>query len=300
MNNAVLLAVSMAACLLGGILRKFLTDRYENGIFAYQFYNAAVSLTAAVALFAVSGVPEASPFTVMLALLFGLVTLIQQVTNLQALEAGPLSYTTVIISLSTLIPTLSGAAIWDEKISAVQVAGIILMVACFVLSVEFGGEKKKASFRWLAFCLAAFLCTGFIGVMQKWHQSTPYSGEQDAFLIIAFAFSFISSAAYCAVAAITKKGLMNKDKESGKKKILALVPLIIMLVSGVCVAANNKLNLHLSGVMESAVFFPTVNGGGLVLTLLASIAIFKEKLSAKQWVGMALGIVSVILLCNPF
>ncbi len=289
----------MAACLLGGILRKILTDRYENGIFAYQFYNAAVSLTAAITLFAVSGVPEASPFTVMLALLFGLVTLIQQVTNMQALEAGPLSYTTVIISLSTLIPTLSGAVIWNEKISAVQIAGIILMVGCFVLSVEFGGEKKKASLRWLAFCLAAFVCTGLIGVMQKWHQSTPYSGEQDAFLIIAFAFSFISSAAYCAVTVIAKKRL-NKAEEKGKKKILALLPLIIMVVSGMCVAANNKLNLHLSGVMESAVFFPTVNGGGLALTLLASIVIFKEKLSVRQWLGMLLGIASVILLCNPF
>lgn len=288
----------MAACLTGGVLRKLLADRYENGIFAYQLYNAAVSLTAAITLFALSGIPEASPFTVGLALLFGLVTLVQQITNMQALEVGPLSYTTVIISLSTLIPALSGAVIWDERISAVQAVGIVLMIACFVLSVEFGGEKKKASFRWLAFCLAAFLCTGFIGVMQKWHQSTEYSGEQDSFLITAFAFSFAASALYCAVAAAKRK--KADPQTQGKKAIISLLPIAIMIVSGVCVAANNKLNLHLSGVMESAVFFPVVNGGGLVLTLLASIVIFKEKLSLRQWLGVLTGIVSVILLCKPF
>ena len=74
----------------------------------------------------------------------------------------------------------------------------------------------------------------------------------------------------------------------------------IMLVSGVCVAINNKFNLYLSGVMDSAVFFPIVNGGGLVLTTLVAVLLFKEKLSKKQWIGIVLGILSVVFLCNPF
>ena len=74
----------------------------------------------------------------------------------------------------------------------------------------------------------------------------------------------------------------------------------IMLVNGICVAINNKFNLYLSGVMDSAVFFPIVNGGGLVLTTLAAVLLFREKLSKKQWVGIVLGITSVVFLCNPF
>ena len=74
----------------------------------------------------------------------------------------------------------------------------------------------------------------------------------------------------------------------------------IMLASGVCVAVNNKLNLYLSGVMDSAVFFPIVNGGGLVLTTLAAVLLFKEKLSTKQWIGVVIGIASVVFLCDPF
>ena len=74
----------------------------------------------------------------------------------------------------------------------------------------------------------------------------------------------------------------------------------IMIASGACVAVNNKFNLYLSGVMDSAVFFPIVNGGGLVLTTLAAVLLFKEKLSTKQWIGVVLGIASVVFLCNPF
>ena len=74
----------------------------------------------------------------------------------------------------------------------------------------------------------------------------------------------------------------------------------IMIACGACGAVNNKFNLYLSGVMDSAVFFPIVNGGGLVLTTLAAVLLFREKLSKKQWIGVLVGIASVVFLCNPF
>ncbi|MBE5816303.1 MAG: hypothetical protein E7315_01100 [Clostridiales bacterium] len=307
MSNPILLVISMSAALVGGMLKKLLTDRFENSTRAYQLYNAIVSIVAAVCLFVVSTNMSASTFTILLALLFGLVTLIQQITNMQALEVGPFSYTSVIISLSTLIPTLSGVIIWNETISFVQIIGIVLMVACIILSVDFKSNQKKASLKWLGYCAAAFICTGFIGVMQKWHQNSAYKGELDAFLVIAFLFSFLTSTVFFIVQSIRRKKTtvhQNEQKEGtaviNKKSVIAFLPILIMVISGICVAANNKLNLFLSGAMPSAVFFPIVNGGGLVLSLLAVIVLFKERLSLKQWIGVILGIISVVLLCNPF
>ena len=49
--------------------------------------------------------------------------------------------------------------------------------------------------------------------------------------------------------------------------------------------------------MKSAIFFPIVNGGGLMLTAISSQIIFKEKLDAQKWLGIIIGIVAVILLC---
>ena len=56
----------------------------------------------------------------------------------------------------------------------------------------------------------------------------------------------------------------------------------------------------LSGEMDSAVFFPLVNGSNLILTTLVSVLLFKEKFKKLQWVGLIAGIVAVIMLCNPF
>jgi drug/metabolite transporter (DMT)-like permease len=44
--------------------------------------------------------------------------------------------------------------------------------------------------------------------------------------------------------------------------------------------------------MPSAVFFPIVNTGGLILTLLAATLLFKEKLTRLQWIGIVLGLIS--------
>ena len=171
------------------------------------------------------------------------------------------------------------------------------MMACFVLSVDTSGEKKKANTKWLVYCAIAFLCTGAIGVMQKVHQTSEHKMELDAFLVIAFVFSFVYSGVNWFILSRNKK---NTENKSGKPSVLTLMPIIIMVISGVCVAANNNLNLYLSGVIDSAVFFPIVNGGHLVLTTVTAVIFFKEKLSVKQWIGIFLGIASVILLCNPF
>ncbi|MBE6731341.1 MAG: hypothetical protein E7564_06610 [Ruminococcaceae bacterium] len=297
MNDTILLIISMAACLSGALFKKVLTDKYESGKVVNHIYNAIVSFVAAICLLVVSNINGVSVFTVLLALAFGLVTALQSITFLQALEHGPLSYTSVIMTLSTIIPALSGAIFWQEVIVPVQIVGIVLMMACFVLSVDTSGEKKKANTKWLIYCAVAFLCTGAIGVMQKVHQTSEYKMELDAFLVIAFVFSFIYSGINWFILSRNKN---NTENKSGKPSVLTLIPFILMVISGVCVAANNNLNLYLSGVIDSAVFFPIVNGGHLVLTTVTAVIFFKEKLSVKQWIGIFLGIVSVVLLCNPF
>jgi len=290
----ILLAISMAACLSSGIITKFLLLRAGKGIGVYYTYNAITSGTAGMFLLILSSIDTVSVFTVVLGIVFGLVTALQQLMNLKALEIGPLSYTTVLMSLSTLIPTLSGALFWKETIHPVQIVGIVLMMGCFLLSISFQRGEKKASLRWFAYSMIAFLCTGCIGVMQKWHQNSEYKQELDLFLVIAFAVSTLFSAS---MALITVKrqgsGLISKV-------ICNWVPVVLLLSGGICVALNNKLNLYLSGLMDSAVFYPTVNGGNLILTALAACILFRERPRKLQWLGIALGTVAVILLCNPF
>ena len=297
MNVPITLIVSMSAALLGTILRKLYTDRTQGNTAAVFLFNGICSLIAALILFLWGGITSISPFTLILGVVFGLVTAIQTVTNLKAIEVGPLSYTTVIISCSTLISAISGALFFNEHLAIAHIIGIALMLVSFGLAVERKSDEKRASLRWLIYCLVAFFCTGGIGIMQKVHQSSSFKEELNAFLVIAFAVSFVFSV-LCTLYFFKREQVSLKKLPF--KTALPWLLIVAMLVSGVCCAVNNKLKLYLSGVMDSAVFFPIVNGGGLVLTTLAAILLFRERLSLKQWIGMLCGIASVIFLCNPF
>ena len=300
MSIPLTLILSLAAALGGSIAKKYYTDKEPTGLSGGFVFNAVACLSAAVILLCWGGFGASSVFTIVLGVAFGAVTALQGITNIAALQVGPMSYTSVIISFSTLISSLSGVMFFDESLGWAQIVGMVLMLASFVLAAKSDVDEKKANLKWLFLCLIAFVATGGIGVMQKVHQSSKYRNELNAFLIIAF----VSSAVLCAFFAALMKRRESRfadekeKKKSGKRQVWLLLG--IMIASGACVAVNNKFNLYLSGVMDSAVFFPIVNGGGLVLTTLAAVLLFKEKLSTKQWIGVVLGIASVVFLCNPF
>ena len=292
MSTYLVLTISVIACLVASILKKYCGSISKNKAVMHQVLNLGISLVCMISLVLVSDSLRMSAFTVGLGVAFGVITAMQSVFTLKAFDIGPYAYTSVITSLSTVIPAMSGYLFWNEKIVPVQLAGVVLMLLCFVFSVDFSGEKRKASVKWFVLSLATFFCTGFIGVMQKWHQNTRFSGELDGFLFIAFAVSTVCSLIMIVI----------ESKKTGKTFKQEITPMLVimMAIAGICVAANNKINLYLSGVMDSAVFFPVVNGGGLVLTSIASWILFKEALSFKKWIGIFIGIVAVLLLCNPF
>ena len=292
------LILSLAAALGVSIAKKYYADKNSMGISGGFIFNAVGCLFAAVILLCWGGFGPSSVFTIVLGVVFGVVTALQGITNIAALQVGPMSYTTVIISFSTLISALSGVMFFDEILGWAQIVGIVLMLASFVLAAKSDSSEKKANLKWLFLCLISFVATGGVGVMQKVHQSSEYREELNAFLIVAF----VSSAILCTIFALLLKRNDRRsaaDKNNANKKLFGCL-LGIMIVNGACVAVNNKFNLYLSGVMDSAVFFPIVNGGTLVLTTLAAVLLFKEKLSKKQWIGVVFGIVSVVFLCNPF
>ena len=216
---------------------------------------------------------------------------------IKALRSGPMSFTMVICSCSTIFTALSGFFFFSEQIGVFQLIGILFMVGSFIFATEKKDGEKGGGFKWLLFCALAFCCSAAIGFMQKTHQaSVAHKEEINTFLILSFIVSFIFS---LVLALVTMKKEKQPLFEKKNGKIYWFV-LIIMIASGICVAANHKLNLGLSGQIDSAIFFPIVNGGNLVLTMLSALIFFKEKLTKKQWVGLVFGIASVIFLCNPF
>ena len=59
---------------------------------------------------------------------------------------------------------------------------------------------------------------------------------------------------------------------------------------------NLLIILLASGTLSPSLIYPVVAIGGIAINSVASILLFKERLAAIQWTGIALGAVSVALL----
>ncbi len=291
----ILLAVSLCFSLGNNVSRKFYNRTAPSGRQSLWFFNTFMSLCCLIFITLYSIDPSLDdPFAKIadfswvsagMGIVFGLLVLAQTYTHMQALEIGPFSYTSVILSLATLISALSGL-FFGESIDILQYLGMGVMVLCIVFSIDrTKKDDKKSSIKWLIIALISCISDGLVGVMQKIHQNSEYKAQNVVFLISAFVFMAIASALIWL--AQRKKA---EDKFIPDKKQI--------LWSGLCgafLAAPHVANLFLAGALPSAVFFPIFSTGTLILTLIAATLIFKDKLSRLQWVGIVLGIISSLL-----
>lgn len=269
-------AMVLQNCLFNNVCKKEL----KTSDHVYRF-NILVYLVCAI-LFGVSVVTGGiSLFTVALGLVFGVVTALSNFYRMQALSEGPMHITLLVTTSSMIIPTMSGV-FFGEKFSVAKLIVVFVLIGFIYLSLgkSDGGAINK---RWIMFCALAFVCQGSIGVLQKIHQSSVYKGEINVFLFVAFMCSLIYS----------RIRAHKTFKELGFTKKYV----VLALVCGLCSYAANVINLKLSGILPSQLFFPLVNGSSIVLSSLASVLIFRERLTKKQSVGLIGGIASLILIC---
>lgn len=225
-----------------------------------------------------------SAFSLVAALAFAVVTALAQYFSLMAMSVGSMSYSVLFTYLGMLIPTLFGIVAYSQPVSVLQTVGLLMML--FTLYLGAGVKKgEKINFKWLIFALGSFVMWGLVGVIQQIHQNSSYAGEMNVFLLWSFIFmTLIFSAIYI---------IMPKQEKNYRLKSKVTV---LSIISGLIIGAVNLINLYLSGKLPSIVVFPILNGGVIILSGLAALILFKEKLSKKQYIGMILGTVSVCLL----
>lgn len=295
MTDYLLLAFSVCITLTFCIIRNSISKKHIKNSADLQLFNAISSAASAVLLIVfalVTGAAAPSLYTVVLGVVFGVFTAVQSLTHMQALKIGPLSYTTLIVTAAMLIPAFSGPLLFDESVTWVKYVGAALMAVSILLSViNTKGDDKKATFKWLVLAIVSMLFSGFIGILQKVHQSSDFKSELLGFLVIAFCVSELYSV--CLTLYYSKA----KGEYPTLRMDLKSVVLPSAVTVGVFVALANQINLYLSGVMDAMIFFPVVNGAGLILSIAASAFLLKERLTPVRWCGIAVGTIAIFVLC---
>lgn len=277
---AALLAISIITTALSNCLQNYIGKNCINDREDSYIFNAIQYFVPFVIFFFISLMGKVSWFAVLFGALFGVVTVLAGVSKFFAYSVGPMYITNLICTSSMIIPTLSGV-FFGEKLSALKIFFILVLIFFLFITTFKKGEKKGFNFKWLIFCIVAFILGGMIGVMQKVFRSTEYGDQSGPFLASTFLIAFLYSL------------FMTKGKKGKKGKSFV----VTAIICGVCIFLGNLINLYLSGVMPTQLFFPLANGLPLITCSIVAFTLFKEKFYFIQLIGLIGGIASLILIC---
>lgn len=221
---------------------------------------------------------EFDPGSAIYSAAFALCYILSVLGNAKAIECGPLSLSTLVLQCSLIIPTMYGFVILKEEISVFAKIGIALIFLCLIL-VNPGGKSGKIPAKWYVWVIMSFIGNGMCSTVQKMQQLKFDGAYKTEFMITALLIVF---------AVMTVFGLIKKEgRTKGIVKYAA--------AQGVSNGVLNMLVMVLTALLPTAVLFPAVLSGGMIIAFIASVTVFKERLTARQYIGYGIGVVSVIL-----
>ena len=293
-----LMIVCVVTCMIQTPFKKLYRDKTAKGTF---LFSALIQFVAA--LFFVGACVYGGKFgyawgVLPYSLLFAFVTSMCCICGVLALRYGPLALTALFASYSQMLPTLYGFVWLKEKIFVTQLFGIVFLIVSLYLTnmgrkredgeTEAASKKKWNFKKWLPIAIVMAVTNGMCGIIQTEQQRAFGDTYKSEFMVVALAVA-------CTVLLVV--GLLNERSDIRTVVKLGAVPAVL---TGVANGATNLLVLIVVPMIGASVFFPVISGGGMVLSYIVSVTLFKERFTTMQKIGILFGVASLVLLNLKF
>tara|TARA_B100000780_G_scaffold104538_1_gene73130 strand:+ start:592 stop:1464 length:873 start_codon:yes stop_codon:yes gene_type:complete len=213
------------------------------------------------------------------------------VFNVMALtsQKNGLSVASVSSKMSVVIAIVFGVWYYEESLGFVKLFGILLaLIAVYLTSVK---EKKETTVKQvsLLFPILLFFGSGAIDTSLKFIETTfVEEGGVPLFSATIFGCAFILGMTILLYQIV--KGTFRFEFKNILGGILLGVPNYFSIVY--------LLKALSTDGMESSTAFTLNNVGIVILSTLFGLFIFKEKLILKNWLGIVIAIVSILLVMS--
>lgn len=202
-----------------------------------------------------------------------------------AMACGPVSLTSLFLSLSLVAPSIWGFFFWDTKVTVLSGAGICLVLVSLWLALHKGKEKNPINKKWLMYVLIFFVGNSAYTIAQR-DQQAKWNGEhRGQIMFLGLALAFLGAVVWYMMR--RKKGVDQIPKKT------MLVPFAASIINGVF---NLFMMILATLPISPSIVYPAVAVGSLGVTSLISVIFLKERLRWWQWCGIAIGALAVGLL----
>lgn len=179
--------------------------------------------------------------------------------------------------LGILIPMIISIIVWREFPTALQSLGILLALASIII-VNIDG--KNGSFQWKITLIFLFIMNGFAEFANKLFQKYALVDYKSLFLFTVFFVALIIS---------LSATIKFKKKPTGKDLLLGIMVGIPNLFSSFFLIEALR---HL----PASVAFPIYSAGSIVIIILGSSIIYKEKIRSLDWIAISITLISMVFI----
>lgn len=199
-------------------------------------------------------------------------------------QRNGLSVASIAGKMSVVIPIIFGVIVYNEAVGFVKVIGILMaLIAVYLSSAK--SDTNPVKFKNLLFPLLLFVGSGILDTGLKYVETTSVSkGEEPLFLAVIFGCAFVLGV----FVVITQ--MINGKFQFHWKNILG----------GIVLGVPNYYSMEFllkafKTDIESSALFTINNVGIVILTTVFALIFFKEKLIKKNWIGITLAVISILL-----
>jgi drug/metabolite transporter (DMT)-like permease len=214
---------------------------------------------------------------------FGVLCVVFQITYTKALAQGNVSLSVLLVNLGTVFPILVSFFVFDEELSVMRVIGISLTLATFFIVTD----MKKCRLRGVLPAFFAMIANGALGITQKLFGESQLSAWRAAFVSRAYIVASATSLVVYLVIMRFGKGISIAKNPS----ILAY-----SAATGIILALFQFFNTYAVSTVDGTFLFPAYSGGCIVLSTVTGVLLFKDRLSARQTIGVTFGILALIFM----
>lgn len=200
-------------------------------------------------------------------------------------QVSGVSVASVATKMSLVVPVVFGVMLYEERLSGLQMLGIVLALAAVYLA----SIKKHTHFlskRTLILPFLLFLGSGIIDTSMKYFEEVHLNPDE-VFIFPSIIFGAAAVTGLVFVALKGTKNLLRLNFRNMIGGILLGIPNYFSIFYLIKALQNEKLT--------SASIFTVNNVAIVMLSTLLGVLLFKEQMGLKNWAGIVLAGASIVL-----
>lgn len=233
------------------------------------------------------------PLDIVFAVIGGITAGACNLCYVMSLYHGPLSLSSVILSLGPIVPVILAAVFLGQMPTAIKWVALVMTLVALVLP-NVGAMDKRPTVKWFILALGAFLMYGLQLFTFNMHHAYTPDANNAQFMGVLYIFC-------CLTFAVGYFIMKNKTKGDAEETAILSNINKKAIFGFACIQAAsngvaNALYVKAAAGVPAVVLYPTVETGSMLLTTIVAFVFFKEKATKQGIAALIIGMAAVFIL----